>query len=482
MNRLYPLTPPAPVNSRRVAFTAARDMRKETDFHSQAAGPHMLKNELRDILAGKKADDAWLECLTLRREADTLYVGFPHMYYADWFNRHKKALFEEILTSRFGAGAFPEIIYEQNTPGQTRIRRSAPGEPATPGFGVLHAAPSPADRLLHENPDTAGDDPFAAFIANSKNAFPLAAAREVAEQQAGEAYTPFLLCGRSGTGKSHILRSMAVTLAQRGRRVMFAVAARFCAENPLWAPRPELFWQQYDALLLDDIQDLAGQTAWQRNLAACIDACPQGEQQNRRMAFTCLGPAQTLKTLDERLRSRLESGLVVELMEPDLEVRMRYLQAMNREQGLNMNREQLLFIAQRCSQFRLLQGLLRKVAVFCSVTGCELSPSDLENIIRTSVADKTPGCLEILGDVARAMHVRPEDVLGSRRSPELVRARQLAMYICRKKLGLSYPELGRAFGGKDHSTVIHAVKKIKKLLLVDKSVEQFLTTFERNAQ
>ena len=149
---------------------------------------------------------------------------------------------------------------------------------------------------------------------------------------------------------------------------------------------------------------------------------------------------------------------------------------------MSLSRDQLLFIAQRCSQFRLLQGLLLKVAAFCSVTGCELSQSDLENIVRTGVADKTPGCLEILGEVARAMNLRSEDVLGGKRRPDLVLARQVSMYICRRKLGLSYPELGRAFGGKDHSTVIHAIKKIKKILVSDKALQQMVTELELKTQ
>ena len=334
------------------------------------------------------------------------------------------------------------------------------------------------------------NDTFTAFIANAKNAFPLAAAKEIAEQKAGVAYNPFLLCGRSGTGKSHILRSMTATLkqGQTGNRVILASAARFCADNPAWVRHPELFWQQCDVLLLDDIQDIAGQSVWQQKLVSCIDACPSaaspstGARSGGQMVFACTGQPQALKALDERLRSRLESGLVVELMEPDLDVRMRYLQAMCKERNMNLSRDQLLFIAQRCSQFRLLQGLLLKVAAFCSVTGCELSQADLENIVRTGVADKTPGCLEILGEVARAMNLRAEDVLGGKRRPDLVLARQVSMYICRRKLGLSYPELGRAFGGKDHSTVIHAIKKIKKNLLSDKTLQQMVTELELKTQ
>ena len=457
----------------------------------------MLKNELRDILALQKAEDKgdWLESLTLRQEGHTLHVSFPHFYFASWFSQHKRDLFEKALSCRFADAQLPHIVYEQPTLGSALGHaQSWPSQGAEQqGNGQKTSSRDNSDHALRSIATAAPkteNDAFTAFIANAKNAFPLAAAKEIAEQRAGVAYNPFLLCGHSGTGKSHILRSMAATLrhGQSGNRVILASAARFCADNPAWVRHPELFWQQCDVLLLDDIQDIAGQSAWQQKLVSCIDACPNsasladGARRAGQMVFACTGQPQTLKTLDERLRSRLESGLVVELMEPDLDVRMRYLQAMCKERNMSLSRDQLLYIAQRCSQFRLLQGLLLKVVAFCSVTGCELSQADLENIVRTGVADKTPGCLEILGEVARAMNLRPDDVLGGKRRPDLVLARQISMYICRRKLGLSYPELGRAFGGKDHSTVIHAIKKIKKIIVSDKALQQMVTELELKTQ
>ena len=462
----------------------------------------MLKNELRDILAEHQAiagETSWLNSLTLRQEENTLRVVFPHMYFAAWFSRHKRAAFEEALNHHFeelSASPAPQIVYERAAPLAQVVETPMPG-----------SADSGSDSAASE---AAREDPFAGFIFNNKNTFPLATAREIAENTESTAYNPFLVCGRSGTGKSHLLQAIAATLARTtdAARMVCANAARFCTEDTVWAKRPELFWQRYDVLILDDIQDMSGHSTWQGNLVACMDACP-GRQENgaspvhqqsgaftcdtparkegrgraaARMIFACSGHPQTLKTLDERLRSRLESGLVVELMEPDLDVRLRYLQLMCKERRLSLTREQLLFLAQRCSQFRLLQGLLLKVAAFCSVTGCELSQADLENIVRTGVADKTPGCLEILGVVARAMNLRPEDVLGGKRRPDLVLARQVSMYICRRKLGLSYPELGRAFGGKDHSTVIYAIKKIKKNLVSDKALQQLVTEMELKTQ
>lgn len=454
--------------------------RLSTGLRDVAPTWDMLKNELRDILAQEPSGESetWLECLTLRQEKDTLRVGFPHVYFAAWFARHKRAVFEDALSRRFIDTALPEIIYERTVPVLTLQAGQTAQEAGLPDNVQKSVKARPAEgESAHGAPQSpAAEDIFAAFISNAKNAFPLAAARKIAEKKAGEAYNPFLLCGRSGTGKSHLLRAMTSAMCRHNgpERIIHTGAARFCAENTSWARRPELFWRQCRALLLDDIQDLAEQPAWQQKLAACMDACPRDAQ----MVFAWAGPARSLKALDERLHSRLESGLVVELMEPDLDVRLRYLQILCKERQLGLNREQLLFLAQRCAQLRLLQGLLLKVKAFCAVHGRSLTPADLENIVRTGGAERPPGCREILGEVARGLNLRVEDILGGKRRPDLVLARQLAMYLCRQKLGLSYPELGRAFGGRDHSTVIHAIKKIKKLMISDKDVQRLVTELE----
>lgn len=453
----------------------------------------MLKKELREILAENRATagETWLDSLTLRQEENTLRVVFPHMYFADWFSLHRRAAFEDALQKHFTElrnGCVPKIVYENVAPGAFAAKNQP--QPVSP----------PPGSDCHNTAATEAEDPFADFICNDKNAFPLATARALAGDTSSTAYNPFLVCGRSGTGKSQLLQAMITVMARTAdpARMMCSSAARFCAEHLAWGSKPELFWLRYDVLVLDDIQDLAGHNEWQRKIAVIMDTCP-GKQQSfpdislkeeatpkgqhtgkvaPRMIFACSGQPQALKALDERLRSRLESGLVVELMEPDLDVRLRYLQGLCKERRLSLTRDQLLFLAQRCSQFRLLQGLMLKVGAYYSVKGNSLSQSDMENIVRTGVAEKMPGCREILGEVARKLNLKAEDVLGGKRRPDLVLARQISMYICRKKLGLSYPELGRAFGGRDHSTVIYAINKIKKLMVSNKSVHQLVTEIE----
>ena len=448
-----------------------------------------LKRGLRPLLsadAGPDADGsdqaAWFDALALRLEGGRLVVGFPHSYFGRWFSMHKQAGFENALARCF-PGA-PDVEYEE-----------APAAPAwrvPGGRAAKDASPDAAQAAPGLQPGTdPGKDAFARFIVNAKNAFPLATARKVADGSAPQEAALLVFCGRSGTGKTELLRAMAATLGRRlgTGRVFLRTAARFCGamtDDRAGAWQAEHFWQGCDALLLDDLQDIAGEAARQRSLAAFMDARPShpggtggGAGAPARLLICAhAGPATELGRLEDRLRTRLESGLVLELLEPDLDVRLRYLQRAVRERDLPLSRDQLLYLAQRCVQFSLLQGLLRKVEAFAALNGRPPLQADLENLVRTGGTVRSVGCREILGSVARGFNLRAEDILGARRRPDLVLARQVAMYLCRRKLGLSYPELGRAFGGRDHSTVIHAVKKIRKLLVTDKVVHNLVTELE----
>jgi chromosomal replication initiator protein len=325
--------------------------------------------------------------------------------------------------------------------------------------------------------------PFETFLHNAKNTFPLAALTEIARKNPGEAYNPFTLCGPVGTGKSHLLQTLAGVFRKKypPEQVVHAKALRFCAENAQWTLRPEYFWQRCHALLLDDIQELAEQKAEQRTLELLLDACPTvSTGKNCQTVFTCAGKSDALQLLEERLRSRLESGLVVELATPDMDVRLRYIRAMCKNERIPMEHEQCLFLAQSCPQMRLLHGLLLKIKAFISVHNKKPSLADIQNIISTGGLKKPVTCKKIINRTAHAFNVRAEDILGEKRSPDIVRARQAAMYICRHKLRLTYADIGQEFDGRDHSTAIYAFNKIKKLLIIDKDTHIRVTEVEKS--
>lgn len=417
----------------------------------------------------------WLHGLDLRQEDACLLVTFPHALYARFFAPHKTA-FEAAL-----AACLPELTairYQVGTPSGAVVP-AAPlgGSPLPPQQEPACASPAPSHAAAADNgPDNGpGNGPeLETFLCNAKNAFPLAAVQRIATSAPGGAYSPLVLYGRSGTGKTHLLQALAQQLQRRGWRVRMAPAARFCRHAAAWAQHPELFWQHCDALLLDDMQDILEEAEWQHHLLLLLDSCPP----DRQCVLALSGTARLLRQLSPRLLGRLENGLVTELLEPDLDVRLRYLQAFCRQHGLTLPREDQLFLARQCPQLRLLQGMLRKVSAFAHLKKTALTRTDLENIARTGGTRPAAGHREILEEVARHYALPPEEMLGTGRRPQLVLARQIAMYLCRRRLGLSYPELGRVFGGRDHSTVIHAVKKIRKMLVSNKDVQHLVTRLE----
>lgn len=421
----------------------------------------------------------WLHGLAMREGDGTVEIIFPHALYERFFSPHRQ-LFETALRQCLPAGT--NILYRTagpvrpenlsaGSPLPEKTSARAPSVPATKTTDGL--APAGGQPPSLPGPSRTLDD----FLCNAKNAFPLEVMRRIAGHPPGTVFQPLLLYGGSGTGKSHLLSAVGSDFSRQGMRVLSLPAARFCRQAEDWARQPESFWQDVHVLLLDDLQDIVGQEAWQGHLVTLLDHCPP----QRQALFALTGTAQTFKRLQPRLVGRLESGLVTELLEPDLEIRLRYLQDICRQRQLPLSREEQLFLARRCRQFRLLQGMLLKVAAFAEMRQGSLSREDVENIARTGGTEPAIGHREIVEEISRLYALRPEEVLGNGRRPQLVLARQIAMYVCRRRLGLSYPELGRMFGGKDHSTVVHAVKKVKKMLESNKDVQNVVAALEKSA-
>ena len=180
-------------------------------------------------------------------------------------------------------------------------------------------------------------------------------------------------------------------------------------------------------------------------------------------------------SLGKALLSRLETGLWAELPEPDLDVRLRYAQQQAKFRRLPLSREHLLLIAQHCPDVRRLSGVILRVASHRSLIGRDLSEQDLLNIVRQGGDGSALTPQLIVSIVGEHCGVPPKEILGEKRRPDLVQARQLAMYLCRELLGHSYPVIGRMFGGKDHSTVMHGVKKIKLLQESDRLTHSMVT-------
>lgn len=410
----------------------------------------------------------WYDPLALEFDSTThvLQVHFPHAYFESWFSQQGKLAFEQAFAH----------WRQQHMPAATLQY-----------CNTMPVAPRPftqlGDATQQSQPVNAD---FASFITNSKNAFPLAAAREVASPQSSHNYNPFLICGKSGTGKTHILRAIAAERAPHGLGAnLFSGSADSLEE--LFAQHPSTtLLTRYSCFVVDDIQRLAHRDALQEQLVKFMDACMDSQSnagtQPVQLVFACTGTLGSLEGISECLRSRLEMGLVVELKNADLDVRMRFAQKRCAEYGIKADRGQMLLLAQRCTQLRQLSGIILKIKAFHDLVQRDITLSDLENILRNTGDERQTLPADIVATVAQYTGHKAEDILGSKRKPDLVLARQTSMYLCRELLGASYPVLGRFFGGKDHSTVIHSIQKIKKLLVSNKDAQLMVTELKQRCQ
>lgn len=425
-----------------------------------------LRQHLRQTCSEQELHQ-WFDPLDLRLDESQqrLEVRFPHAYFAHWFERQALERFTAGVHDVMGEAV--TLIFPERPQGSCNVEQQP--QPASPVCGEAAAAPFGTSFT------------FDAFITNRKNQFPLAAAREAARNGQQRTYNPFVLCGASGNGKTHLLRALANELAALyGADAVFCGSAedlydRYNTEDRL-AMRRSLC--VHKALLLDDLHRLRDLPDLRDELTAVFD---HFYDTGKQMAFAYAGRLSDLDFLEAPLRSRLELGLIVDLKEPDLDVRVRYIHARCTLLALQLSREHVLTLAQRCHEFRHLSGLLLKVAAYRDMVGRDILDRELEQILRNtdSGPERAVAPDTIISAAAEHFGVTPRDILGDKRQQHIVQARQVAMFLCRELIGSSFPALGRMFGGKDHSTAMYAVKKIKRLQQDNKDMHALVAELKR---
>lgn len=442
-------------------------------------GPNgRLLQALREIMPADT--HSWLDGLALALAGMELTVRLPHRHFAAWFQQAHRQNFERALRSLPGCAALC-IRYETESGSSlcARAQGSRPGSAQYPAQEAEKSAPAcgpgAATTFEPSAPPPRHSRGFATFFSDGRNDFALACARALASQRGEAAFNPLLLCGPGGVGKTHLLRAVEEELAatRAPGRVAAGPARRICGELLRYGQDPEQFWHEYDALLLDDVHLLAGEPELQAQLTAIMDASPRLSGAAQASIYPMLattGPELARAGLEAGLAGRLAAGLLARLWEPALDARLAWLEAVARERGLRAPRALLLRLARAGSHMRALQGMWRRLEAFMAINGRLPEGEDLEELAQGPAAGLDP----ILEEVAQLTGQSREQIMGQGRGADISRARQTAMFVCRVRLGLSYPELGRLFG-RDHSTIIHAIKKIEKLRESDKDVHMLLT-------
>ncbi|AWI29945.1 chromosomal replication initiator protein DnaA [Streptomyces tirandamycinicus] len=371
---------------------------------------------------------------------------------------------------------------ETGTPRHGGPLPGAPGAGGAPGpLGAQPApAPGPGEPHARLNPKYL----FDTFVIGASNRFAHAAAVAVAEAPA-KAYNPLFIYGESGLGKTHLLHAIGhyARSLYPGTRVRYVSSEEFTNEfiNSIRDGKGDAFRKRYrdvDILLVDDIQFLASKESTQEEFFHTFNTLHNA---NKQIVLSSDRPPKQLMTLEDRLRNRFEWGLTTDVQPPELETRIAILRKKAVQEQLNAPPEVLEFIASRISRnIRELEGALIRVTAFASLNR---QPVDL-GLTEIVLKDLIPGgedaapeitASAIMAATADYFGLTVEDLCGSSRSRVLVTARQIAMYLCRELTDLSLPKIGAQFGGRDHTTVMHADRKIRALMAERRSIYNQVT-------
>jgi chromosomal replication initiator protein len=323
---------------------------------------------------------------------------------------------------------------------------------------------------------------FETFVIGASNRFAHAAAVAVAEAPA-KAYNPLFVYGESGLGKTHLLHAIG-HYAQNlypGVRVRYVNSEEFTNDfiNSIRDDKASAFQRRYrdvDVLLIDDIQFLQGKVQTQEEFFHTFNTL---HNSNKQVVITSDLPPKQLAGFEERMRSRFEWGLITDVQPPDLETRIAILRKKAIGERLEVRDDVMEYIASRIStNIRELEGALIRVTAFASLNRQQVDLSLAEIVLKDLIpADDTPEITSatIMAQTAAYFSLTMEDLCGSSRSRVLVNARQIAMYLCRELTDLSLPKIGQLFGGRDHTTVIHADRKIRTLMAERRSTYNQVT-------
>jgi chromosomal replication initiator protein len=415
-----------------------------------------VSNRLRDALNESTFTTWFTDTEPIELSGERFVLAVPNDFTRAWIEDH-----------------FLDLI-------QAAIRETVGGERSV-RLAVREVDPSPQPEQIAPARFGDGLNPkytFDLFVIGSSNRFAHAAALAVAEAPA-QAYNPLFIYGGTGLGKTHLLQAIASYVGEHSRNLSarYVTSEIFMNDfiNSLRDKRIEGFKQRYrhyDVLLIDDIQFFEHKERIQEEFFHTFNSLYEA---GRQIVISSDRPPRAIATLEARLRSRFEWGLITDIQAPDLETRIAILRKKVKTDAIHVPDSQVLtFIASRIStNIRELEGALTRVVAFSSLTGrpmtVELAQEVLKDVFPQGELPEV-SVERIQETVVERFGISLQELTGDRRSQSIVYPRQVAMYLCRELTDSSLPKIGKKFGGRDHTTVIHATSKIAKLIQEDRSV------------
>ncbi|QIR31338.1 Chromosomal replication initiator protein DnaA [Bacillus velezensis] len=407
--------------------------------------------------------DLWNQALA----GDTLTITAPNEFARDWLESRYLHLIADTIYELTGEELSVKFVIPQNQDEENflpkpQVKKAAKEEPSDFPQSML-------------NPKYT----FDTFVIGSGNRFAHAASLAVAEAPA-KAYNPLFIYGGVGLGKTHLMHAIGHYVIDHNpsAKVVYLSSEKFTNEfiNSIRDNKAVDFRNRYrnvDVLLIDDIQFLAGKEQTQEEFFHTFNTL---HEESKQIVISSDRPPKEIPTLEDRLRSRFEWGLITDITPPDLETRIAILRKKAKAEGLDIPNEVMLYIANQIdSNIRELEGALIRVVAYSSLINkdinADLAAEALKDIIPSS-KPKVITIKEIQRIVGQQFNIKLEDFKAKKRTKSVAFPRQIAMYLSREMTDSSLPKIGEEFGGRDHTTVIHAHEKISKLLIDDEQLQQ----------
>ncbi|MGI8973668.1 MAG: chromosomal replication initiator protein DnaA [Gaiella sp.] len=394
---------------------------------------------------------------------DSLSVSVPNDFTREWIEGHFLGLIRGATRDALGRDVRIVLRVVPATSVEQPLEQPGPAAKA-----------ARVDPAVLTNPKYTFDN----FVIGSSNRFAHAAALAVAEAPA-MAYNPLFIYGGTGLGKTHLLQAISayVTDHSKGMTTRYVTSETFTNDfiNSLRDKRIEGFkhrYRAYDVLLVDDIQFLEGKERIQEEFFHTFNSLYEA---GRQVVISSDRPPKEIATLEDRLRSRFEWGLITDIQPPDVETRIAILRKKVTTDAIDVTEPEVLtFVASRVStNIRELEGALTRVVAFSSLTGLDLTVDLAEQVLRDLFPDGDVPAVTIpwiQESVCDRFGLTHDELVSQKRSQAVAYPRQVAMYLSRELTDASLPKIGKAFGGRDHTTVIHATTKITRLIREDRSV------------
>ncbi|MFC4402325.1 chromosomal replication initiator protein DnaA [Gracilibacillus xinjiangensis] len=413
----------------------------------------------------KPSYDTWLKNTLIEQiQGDTVIISAPNEFTRDWLESKYTNIISEVLYEITGAKLAVKFIIPESSNGLETEQTQTQKKAVVP------------NQTNYTSPKSMLNDKytFETFVIGSGNRFAHAASLAVAEAPA-KAYNPLFIYGGVGLGKTHLMHAIGHYVLDHNpsAKVVYLSSEKFTNEfiNSIRDNKAVNFRNKYrnvDVLLIDDIQFLAGKEQTQEEFFHTFNTL---HEENKQIIISSDRPPKEIPTLEDRLRSRFEWGLITDITPPDLETRIAILRKKAKAEGLDIPNEVMLYIANQIdTNIRELEGALIRVVAYSSLTNQDIDASlaaeALKDIIPTS-RPKVITIQHIQEAVGKRYNVKLEEFTAKKRTKSIAFPRQIAMYLSRELTDFSLPKIGEEFGGRDHTTVIHAHEKISKLLGTD---------------